>query len=468
VAVVTTAIQCPQGVGVADGCMAAPANGSFQIPTSFSSYAQQSGQTWVNSHPWAWNAPGVDYAVGYSTTVALGDPATATLPAGCVYQPTSSPGGGPRVYCDRLPNRVGIVSPTIQNLDFSLHGCVVLEFSQNVTGTITIENNNFKSGPNCAVTIGYLIKVDPGPANLVLEYNQIDGNAQNYPAALAGTVQDNSLTGSLTMEYNAIINSPQRPVNSGTSGNIIEQYNYIDGWVLYNTVIEHGETLLEQAGPGVTVNSVTYAFNTAVIPAAEIANSTTAPFYLAGTPGGYNYFTTSTVDHNVVVTNQPGNVDGEYTTAAALAFIDWGMFGTIYITNNYVDPSGAIFCSQNAGGASGVAGSIAGNTLTVTSVGIGALYAGAIFQTQANIQATAVIQPYGTIDPNTGQPSTGTGGAGTYVLNGGRQSATFSAGKTQTSPVAHLITSGNVSLVTGTPIIGVGGPQNGATCPPLY
>ncbi len=466
-AAVPTTAQCPLGVGVADGCGAAPTGGSFEIPTSFGSYASQSGQTWVNGHPWPWNAPGVDYPVGYSKTVTLADPTIAVLPAGCLYQPTGGIDGAPRVFCNRLPNDVGILSPTIQNFDFSLHGCVILEFGQNVTGTITVQNNNFQSGSNCAVTYGYLIKLDGGSANLVLEYNQIDGNAQNYPAKLAGTIQDNSPTGVLTIEYNAIINSPQRPVNSDTSGNIVDEYNYYAGWVLYDQVVEHGEVLLEQPLARVTVASVMHAFNTVLIPAAEIANSTTAPFFLSGTPGGYNYFTSSTVDHNVVVTNLAGGVAGQHTTSAALAFIDWGMFGTVTITNNYVDPSGAIFCSLNDGGAANVAGSISGNTLTVTSVGVGALYAGAIFQTLVNVEATAVIQPYGTTDPNTGLPSTGTGGAGTYVLNGGSQNVSFSAGKTQTSPVAHLITSGNVSLVTGTPILGVGA-LNGATCPPNY
>ncbi len=461
------AAQCPRGVSVADGCVAAPASGSFQILTSFSSQAAQSGQTWVNSHPWPWNAAGVDYPVGYSMSVPLGDPATAVLPAGCAYQATGGIGGAPRVFCDRLPSHIGVINPTIQGLDFSLHGCVVLEFSQNVIGTVTVQNNNFKSGPNCAVTSGYLIKLDGGSANLVLKYNQIDGNAQQYPAALAGTIQDNSPTGSLTMEYNAIINSPQRPVNSYTSGNIVDRYNYIDGWVLYNPVLEHGETLLDQPGPRISVASVIHAFNTVLLPAAEIANSTTAPFFLSGTPGGYNFFASSTVDHNVVVTNLADGVPGQYTTSAALAYIDWGLFGTVTVTNNYVDPTGAIFCTLNVGGASSIIGRISGRTLTVTSVGIGAIYAGAIFQTVVNVQATAVIQPYGTIDPNTGSPSTGTGGVGTYVLSGAAQSVSFTAGKTQTSPVAHLITSGNVSLVTGTPILGVGA-LNGATCPPNY
>ena len=50
----------------------------------------------------------------------------------------------------------------------------------------------------------------------------------------------------------------------------------------------------------------------------------------------------------------------------------------------------------------------------------------------------------------------------------GAQNVSFTAGKTQTSPVAHLITSGNVSLVTGAPILGVGANTNGATCPPNY
>ena len=463
-----TQAQCPRGHAILDGCANAPANGSFILSTPFGPYARQSGQKWVNDHPWPWNAPGVDYPVGYSRNVTLQDPATASLPVGCAFQTTGSPGHGPRVFCDRKPDHTGVVSPTIQYIDFSLHGCTVLEFSSFVTGTITVANNNFKNGPNCAVAKGYLIKTNQGSANLFLEYNQIDGDAVHFPAPLVSTIEDNSTTGYLTMIYNAIVNSSQRPASTSTSGNIVDKYNYIAAWNLYNQVLEHGEIILQQPSAHAAVNSVVHAFNTTVIPAAEVANSTTATFALSGTPGAFTNYGTSTVDHNVVVTNLSGGVAGAHTTSAALAYVNWGMFGVLNITNNYVDPTGAISCTQNVGGAQKVVGGISGNTVRVTSVGAGAVYAGAVFQTRNSLPSRTVLMPYGTIDPMTGQPTTGRGGPGTYVLSGAPQVITFTAGATETSPVGHVNVGGNYSLVTGAPIIGVGSTFNGATCPPLY
>ena len=465
---IQTAAHCPRGAWQSDGCVSAPANGSYIRSTPFGPYARQSGQKWVNDHPWPWNAAGIDYPVGYSRNVTLQDPATAVLPVGCAYQTTGSPGGGPRIYCDRMPDHSGVISPTIQNIDFSLHGCTVLEFSTRVTGTITVANNNFKNGPSCAVAAGYLIKTNQGGANLVIEYNQIDGDAQHYPAPLVSTIEDNSTTGSLTLLYNAIINSSQRPLSTSTSGNVTDKYNYIDSWNLYSQVLEHGEVILQQPAAYTNIQAVVHAYNTTLIPAAEIANSTTATYALSGTPGGFTYYGTSTVDHNIAVTNLAGGVKGAYTTSSALAYINWGLFGVVNVTNNYIDPTGAITCSQNIGGAQKVVGSVSGNTLTVASVGAGAVYAGAVFQTRNSLPSNTVLMPYGTIDPKTSQPTTGRGGPGTYILSGAPQTISFTAGGTETSPVGHVNAGGNYSLVTGAPVIGIGSRFNGATCPPNY
>jgi len=465
---IQTAAVCPRGTMMPDGCTTAPANGSFIVAPSFAAYARQSHQSWVNNHPWAWNAAGVDYPVGYSRNVVLQDPATATLPPGCAYLPTGGFAGGPKVYCDRLANRTGVVSPTIQNMDFSLHGCTVLEFTSNVSGTITVANNNFKNGPNCAVNNGYLIKTNQGSANLLLEYNQIDGDAAHYPAPLASTIIAASTTGSVTLMYNAIVNSPQRPMSTSTTGNVLLKSNYVEGWTLIPTLLEHGGVLEQTTPAGAHVASVTYAYNTTLVPASAPVGTTTAAFTLSGRPGGHVYFGSSTVDHNVVVTNLSGGVKGAATTSGALAYINWGTYGTVTITNNYVDPTGSMTCIQSIGGGYFVTGSISGNTLTVSSVGTGALYAGAIFRTLATGMATAVIRPYGTIDPATGQPTTGRGGPGTYVLSGSPQHVSFTVGNTQTSPIASRNVGGNYSLVTGAPIIGTGGTGNGGTCPPLF
>src|SRR6185312_15501199 len=43
------------------------------------------GRSKGNGYQPAWNAPGVDYCVGYPTGTTLNDPTVAALPTGCTY-----------------------------------------------------------------------------------------------------------------------------------------------------------------------------------------------------------------------------------------------------------------------------------------------------------------------------------------------------------------------------------------------
>jgi hypothetical protein len=446
-----TEAQCPRGVGYPDGCASAPKAGSFQRP-DFSTYARQSGQTWRQPHPQPWNLAGVDYPVGYSTATRLEDPATAVLPAGCKYQASGSLQGGARVYCDKA------VSPTIESIDFSLHDCTVLQFSGRVAGVITVRNNKFRNGSNCAVAKGFLVKVDGGSADFDFEYNDVDGGYPTYKAFLASTIFTGML-GRQTYRYNAILNSPQRPVTTVATGDLLVQYNYVDGWVMVPGV-EHGEFLEVVARPGSVIENSTYAFNTMLIPSTQPPRGSTTTFYLASTPGGGVRFTNAVVDRNTVVSNLSSGV---LTVASTLTELGWSRFTNVAITDNYVDPTGAYACIMNLGGAVRVAGSVSGRTLTVTSIGAGALYPGATFSGPG--LTPRAIEDFGAIDPNTHAPSTGTGGPGTYVLKGGGQSASGTAWRTLDSPISgSLSIKGNLDLRDGSAVTGVGFERQGATC----
>ena len=56
-----------------DGCNGAPAASTYTVRHSnfFTGYAQQSGQTYFNSHPPQWNVAGVDYPVGISEVIRV-------------------------------------------------------------------------------------------------------------------------------------------------------------------------------------------------------------------------------------------------------------------------------------------------------------------------------------------------------------------------------------------------------------
>jgi hypothetical protein len=131
--------SCPQGSAFADGCASSP-GGNFQQPKFFTSYAPQSGQTYVTRPPW--NVVCVDYACGNYSTPSL-DPATSPLPVGCVYSSKGNFVGGPEVVC------AGVKNLSLVGWDFAAHGCVYLDLKNNLSGSITIKNNKFANGAGC-------------------------------------------------------------------------------------------------------------------------------------------------------------------------------------------------------------------------------------------------------------------------------------------------------------------------------
>ena len=202
------ALQCPYGTGLGDGCAGAGSNNVFKAATFYGDGAgwydlvtnasqQGSGQSWTSSHPWAWNAPGVDYAVAYDTATPLLD-ATTNLPAGCTYSATGSKAGGPYISCQSHAN------VTIDHLDFTMAGgatgstCVQLEIKSTVTGTLTITNNKFQNNLNCATESKITAFIDDGsgagspapaghPGNVLTLVALISGAAVTTSRQVAGT-----------------------------------------------------------------------------------------------------------------------------------------------------------------------------------------------------------------------------------------------------------------------------------------
>lgn len=457
-----TAGACPQGGNLGDGCPGAPLNGSFQEPDFFNT-ARQSGQTYVTRPPW--NVAGVDYAVGYNTATTLADPSTAThgtgpgqLPVGCTYAATGGTGGGPRVLCKSN------VSPSIRDFDFSLHGCIQLTFANTVTGEMTVANNYFKNGPGCNALNGSLVNITiNNHANLLFVGNHVDGGFPDYQAALSADVLENgSGVGagcSIVFQYNVFINSPQIPIGGKTDNCTVDvSYNYFAAWVMSTTLLPHGAIFAMNHVAGQPANGAAYTYNTGLYPASSPSPVSGGPgqgstvFSFLGNTGGHTFYAYTTVDHNTVVNNRVANPTTNYVSSVALSFIDHpaGVVNAT-ITNNYIDPYGALTCLSNLGDASGVHGSVSGNTLTVTGSFTGAIYEAATFGGTGLTQA--VIQPYGT------SGTTGTGRTGTYILSGGPQTASGTNWQTFNTPITGTTTvSGNVNMLDGSAVT-IGGVQ---------
>jgi len=325
--------------GYDDGCAGAPSDGNYITPDFFS-YAKQSGQgdyysapSIPSTHPPPWNVAGVDYPVGYRTSKELLDPATGPLPTGCNYSATGSPAGGAIVICS------GASDLKLNGWDFSLHNCTVLDIKSNVTGTITIKNSKFVNGSNCSVTNGYLVMVEnPAAANFKFEHNFVDGLAQQYPTSLMGLIVP-FVQGRLTVQYNAFLHAPARPITSIDQGPLFIAYNYWEGWV-YQPSDGHGEVMINYLGDNKFQPSITYSFNTALEPNDVCANCGTSVWYPTG--GGRNTTIESVhVDHNTSIVNLN---NGQVTVAAASAETSYNTYGSVSFHKNFMDPMGSYEC----------------------------------------------------------------------------------------------------------------------------
>jgi hypothetical protein len=202
----TKVVSCPYGAS--DPCtnftvnsvtFTPPANGAFSVAplvatqglSNFYQYATNntsgfgSGQTWSGgAHPWSFNAPGVDYKIGYDTTVALKDPTNSSnLPTGCTYSATGRAASNlywPTVTCGAVANL------TVSGLDFSNqsgHDCVTLNLLANVTGTVTIKNNHFSS---CTNMSGMEVNASVDTTNGVLTVTAVRHQTATDPAFTSG------------------------------------------------------------------------------------------------------------------------------------------------------------------------------------------------------------------------------------------------------------------------------------------
>lgn len=326
---ITTAswASCPYGSGYTDGCSAAPAANAdtIQQPGFFSSYAPQNGQAYVTRPPW--NVAGVDYPVGIQSDYAgqLKDPSTAALPAGCAFYG----GAAPYVNCANVHNL------NISGYDFghTAVGSVQLDIAGGVTGTLTISNDKFFNGKNVDSQYFGVIIYETNSANVVMKYNYLDGNGVNIPTGNLATMVADQSTGSLTFQYNAILNVPSKALAYSTgNSNVNISYNYGEG-------LNFGSAAHSEFTIGTTQGSEEIGFNTFLVN--NNNGGATANIYVDnGTPGGTVF--DANIDHNVDVSNYNRTIGSN--TSSFLIEPGGQTFDNIDFTDNYFDPNGSYGC----------------------------------------------------------------------------------------------------------------------------
>lgn len=254
-----------------NGCAAAPANGSLLHTNFFTSYALQSGQTFVTRPPF--NVAGVDYAVGAPTTGTYCDVSNAGvcaaggLPTGCTYSATGSNSGNPAVTCG------GTNNPVFDHWDFNASGtnCTMLNTNGTFNGTLTVQNSKFRWDSKCngtAASSGAFIywynnnnqgititssTFDGCPLAVETscwEWQSVNNQSNSYIFYGSASVITSPHSTPMTFTYNAFLRTPLRFIATGTfdNGDVNVKYNYFEG--IYPPQAKFTGTIDNGAGVG--------------------------------------------------------------------------------------------------------------------------------------------------------------------------------------------------------------------------
>jgi hypothetical protein len=319
----TAYASCPKGttyVSVGDGCMKAQATGSVQTTNFFTGFT---GQAYTVRPPW--NVAGVDYAVGYSGTLT---PATSWTAPACISSYNAS------IFIANADMQPCVIS----GVDFTVNGGYCFLVTGSGGNTVTFSNDHFATGTSNCTQYGGWIQMQAGTtANILVEYSEFD---DNYGCNCDGVITMVG-TGSVTVKYTAGIGITGRleDIGNGSTGAIINQYNYIEG---IGSTFEHGEVVEINSSYPYVYNELWNTYYTESTGCCD-----TALLYIQSAPATGPGTLTSAIDsYNVLVARpNPSQPLGGVTVSGPI-WVDTSVgntIGTVTITNNYIDPMGSFF-----------------------------------------------------------------------------------------------------------------------------
>ena len=194
-----------------------------------------------NSSP-SYNMPGIDYPVGYDTTLTLADPTFAALPSGATFSGHTVTISGNNVI--------------LNGYDFSLHG-TGLVINGGVRGCV-VTNNKFKIAAAGEKDLQNIL-LRSGSTDCAIKYNWFDGSSvygtgSGVPGGAVANVHVLSTSGTFTFEYNycflpdsKCLNFSGRPVSSETL-RVVEKYNYYGELGTCGAGCSHGEAEYSYSG----------------------------------------------------------------------------------------------------------------------------------------------------------------------------------------------------------------------------
>jgi hypothetical protein len=249
-----TSATCPRGIGFGDGCTGASVTATTQHSTFFTAYANQSSQTYT-TRP-SWNVAGVEYPVGSVASGGLVDVSTgvnATLTAsGCTWGGTSG-GHAYDWYC----NGTGTL-----NVSGMYFNGVSLTILGGTYTAITVNNSYFQCNSRISqpamLLMGNLSGINFTVTNSTFDGQSYSGGSCATASAITSALQDNRRGGtdSLTVQYNAFLNSPTRAITMNGDDTSTIKYNYFENVSGYNGI--HGESIIQGGDIVTTIRDIEY------------------------------------------------------------------------------------------------------------------------------------------------------------------------------------------------------------------
>jgi hypothetical protein len=296
-----------------------PPAGAANAPNLLSSYTNRPN----------WAVAGVDYHVGVPAGVALQDPTSAALPAGCAYASGTVTCNGSNIQ--------------LSGYDFAAHGTQLV-----LNGGGTISGNSFAM-TGCQDP---LVNIN-GTQSVAFSANTVTGNGGQCSNLPLGTLVNAKLAAGtkLTAQYNAFSNVPQdvldvRGPDSG-SASLVDNNNFIN----QQGFTGHPDGLQVNGG---NLSSADVSGNTYYTSQNTVAG--TQPLHVEAQLG--SSIGSTTVNNNVILT--PGSCNGGsgYPNGCVANFDiackndpGWSDSNTNFTANgNYIDSSGAIGATSNAYG----------------------------------------------------------------------------------------------------------------------
>lgn len=446
---------CPFGVD--GGCAGANPNSSFINPGFLTSAIQSSQSSILPGHPQPNNMAGVDYRVGYDTTLTLKDP-TTNPPSGFTYVGPGS--GGPKI------TSAGFGDLTVTGYDLlnpSGVGPVAIVVGSNQTSghVTTISHNKMGNSAthNGGISVG-------GFASLVVKFNEFDDLGLGGSGGFFVFDSRSGAGTDIDIEYNAFLNISAPRIYGGPrgGGSRIFKNNYLYGLDALNQADSEVDLYGGGTGQFTPIPLVDWSYNTIAIPT-QIPTFAINAVFLWGT-GAMSGTSVTTLNEigNTVVINKIGvggsSGGGQAAAGSGLLAGGWASLGTVTLKDNYFDPTGSLFCSNNGSASQSTTASANGNILTITAItGLSSNNWEAGQAINGTGFTTAHVLAFGTTDPNTGLPSTGTGLTGTYVFDGPPQTVASNSSWLITPAFAGTPTiSGNINLTDGS-ALAFAGPQ---------